>query len=124
MAEYYLQNLQGQGSGHSLWMFFKFDFSSDTTEALTTIVDDYLVLQSKIVVSTAWSGGSAVVSLGTAANNGLLVNAASLAAATGLSYGTPVHFDADTLVNAYFTHDSSTSGVCIVAIEVLPMSKY
>ena len=124
MTEYYLQNLQGQGSGHSLWMFFKFDFGSDATEALTTVLAGYQVLAAKISVTTAWSGGSAVVSIGTAANNGLLVNAASLAVATGLSYGTPVHFDADTLVNAYFTHDSSTSGVCIVAIEVLPMSKY
>jgi len=124
MAVYQLQNLQGQSALTSYFEAFRVNFSSDATEALVHMPDDYLSIRVLIVVETPWSGGSATISIGTAASNGLLVSAASLAAATALSYNAVVHFDADTVVNAYLSHDSSTSGVASIYIEVLETSKY
>jgi len=108
----------------SFWLWSEFDFNESSATPLIVLKARSFVLRSIMYVEDLWNAGTPTVKIGSASDNGLLVNGASLAAVGGQAFVSPVVFDGETVVNVYPTHGSSTAGRAIIGFEVLEVPLY
>lgn len=111
-------------AANTYWLWAEIDYNESNATHLFTLTARSFVVRSMVYIETAWDGSTPLLSVGSSGSNGLLINGADLSSAGGQSFLTPVMFDAETDINCYPTHDSSTAGQLYLGVEVLDVPRY
>ncbi len=110
-------------TGMSKFLEFEFTFGlSNATVAFTAPAKSW-ILSRYLSVDTAWGVGASI-KLGSAADNGLLVDAAVLTSTGGQAFTTPVYVDTETVFYFYTTHAASATGLARILVEVVEVNQY
>lgn len=110
--------------GKSDWIELEFIYNTASATLAFVAPAKSWILRRELSIDTVWDGSTPLLDLGSDADHGLLINDASLAALGGLPFGTTVYVDEETPFYIYPTHDSSTTGLARVLIEIVEVNIY